>query len=83
MGATVARNSLIGLLVGMIAVLLFAVGFLARVVTEPPGYRNRFRQSRLNEIPMASLAIAIHESRVLQLPDELSNLWRHSDISQP
>ena len=35
MGATVARNSLIGLLVGMIAVLLFAVGFLARVVTEP------------------------------------------------
>ncbi len=35
MGATVARNSLIGLLVGMIAVLLLAVGFLARVVTEP------------------------------------------------
>ncbi len=35
MGATVARNSLIGVLVGAIAVLLLAVGFLARVVTGP------------------------------------------------
>ena len=35
MGATVARNSLIGLLVSMVVVLLVAVGFLARVVTEP------------------------------------------------
>ncbi len=35
MGGTVARNSLIGLLVGMVAVLLVAVGFLGRVVTEP------------------------------------------------
>ena len=35
MGGTGARNSLIGLLVGMVAVLLVAVGFLGRVVTEP------------------------------------------------
>ena len=35
MGGTGARNSLIGLLVGMVAVLLVAVGFLGRVVTAP------------------------------------------------
>jgi carboxyl-terminal processing protease len=35
MGATVARNALIGLLVSMVVVLLVAVGFLGRVVTEP------------------------------------------------
>ena len=45
--------------------------------------QHRFRQSRMNQIPMASLAATIREPCPFQIPDQLPNLRRRSVVSRP
>jgi len=47
------------------------------IVAKRPRYCDRFRNSRVDEVPVAAFPAAINETRALKLGDKFSYLLRH------
>lgn len=50
---------------------------MLRIVAKRTRYCDRFRNSRVDKVPVATLSAAINETRAFKLGDKFSHLLRH------
>ena len=47
------------------------------LIVQGTGYGDRFRDVRMDKVPMAPLASAVHKTGTFEVSDELSHFRRH------